>query len=73
MGAAIQNILLMLKALGYGAMWRTGAITDSPVVKAAFGIKEQDVIAGFVYIGSLSREIAARELPDVNQFLHEWI
>ncbi|WP_410211274.1 nitroreductase [Aquirhabdus sp.] len=73
MGAAIQNILLMLKALGYGSMWRTGAITESPVLKAAFGLKEHDVIAGFVYIGSLSRDIAAREIPDVNHFLHEWI
>ncbi len=73
MGAAIQNILLMLKALGYGSMWRTGAITESSVVKAAFGLREQDVIAGFVYIGTLSRVIAPRELSDVNHFLTNWL
>jgi nitroreductase len=72
MGAAIQNILLILKAQGYGSMWRTGAITESPVVKASFGLREQDVIAGFVYIGSLSRVIASREQPEINHFLHEW-
>jgi len=71
-GAAVQNILLMIKALGYGAIWRTGAITGSPVVKQAFGLGEQDIIAGFVYIGSLSREIPVRERISVDGFLKEW-
>lgn len=71
-GAAVENILLMIKALGYGAMWRTGAITGSPVVKQAFGLREQDIIAGFVYIGSLSREIPVRERISVDGFLKEW-
>ncbi len=71
-GAAIQNILLMIKALGYGAIWRTGAITGSPVVKQAFGLAEQDIIAGFVYIGSLSREIPVREPISVDGFLKAW-
>ena len=71
-GAAVQNILLMIKALGYGAIWRTGAITESPVVKQAFGLAKQDIIAGFVYIGSLSREIPVREKISVDGFLKAW-
>lgn len=71
-GAAVQNILLMIKALGYGAIWRTGAITESPVVKQAFGLAEQDIIVGFVYIGSLSRELPTRARISENGFLKEW-
>lgn len=71
-GAAVQNILLIIKALGYGAIWRTGAITESPVVKQAFGLREKDMVAGFVYIGSLSREIPIRERISVDGFLKEW-
>ncbi|GAC1374598.1 MAG: nitroreductase [Aquirhabdus sp.] len=71
-GAAVENILLMIKALGYGAMWRTGAITGSPVVKQAFGLAEQDIIVGFVYIGSLSREMPVRERISVDGFLKAW-
>jgi nitroreductase len=71
-GAAIQNILLMIKALGYGAIWRTGAITGSPVLKQSFGLAEQDIIVGFVYIGSLSREIPERVRISVDSFLKEW-
>jgi nitroreductase len=72
MGAAVQNILLMLKAQGYGAIWRTGAITESVVLKQSLGLSEQDIIAGFVYIGSLSREIPVRERLSTSPFLKEW-
>ncbi len=72
MGAAVQNILLMLQAEGFSGMWRTGAVTNSPVVKTAFGLAEQDIIAGFVYIGSLTREIAPRKAAQVENFLQDW-
>lgn len=72
MGAAVQNILLMLKAQGYGAIWRTGAITESVVLKQSLGLREQDIIAGFVYIGSLSREIPVRERISVDPFVKAW-
>jgi len=72
MGAAVQNILLMLKAQGYGAIWRTGAITGSPVLKQSLGLREQEIIAGFVYIGSLSRELPERARISADQFLKSW-
>lgn len=71
-GAAVQNILLMIKALGYGAIWRTGTITGSPVLKQSFGLDEHDIIVGFVYIGSLSREIPERARISVDGFLNAW-
>jgi nitroreductase len=72
MGAAVQNLLLMLKAQGYGAMWRTGSITESKVLKQSLGLREQDIIAGFIYIGSVSREIPVRERLSVDQFIKNW-
>ena len=71
-GAAVQNMLLMLKAQGYGAIWRTGAITESPVLKQSLGLRERDIIAGFVYIGSLSRELPVRARISVDRFLQSW-
>ncbi len=71
MGAAVENLLLMLVAQGYSGMWRTGAITESPVLKQAFGLRAEDIIAGFVYIGSTTRELT-RELPAIEGFLKEW-
>ncbi len=39
-------------AQGFGGIWRSGALTESPVVREAFGCREQDKIVGFLYLGT---------------------
>jgi nitroreductase len=51
--AAVQNLLLAATALGYGAMWRTGAPARDPYVQAALGFAADDDIIGFVYLGTI--------------------
>lgn len=72
MGAAVQNLLLMLTAQGYAGMWRSGALVESAVLKQALGVAEQDVIAGLVYIGTPARAIAPRERLAVSNYLCNW-
>jgi nitroreductase len=50
-GAATQNILLALHALGYAAAWKTGEGAYDPEVKAALGLHADDHLIGFVYVG----------------------
>ena len=49
--AACQNILLAAHALGLGAKWRTGEWARDTKVKDFFGLTEDQIIAGFIYIG----------------------
>ena len=49
--AAIQNMLLAAHALGLGAVWRTGKPAYHPKMKQLFGLREQDEVLGFIYIG----------------------
>ncbi|WP_338472555.1 nitroreductase [Niallia sp. XMNu-256] len=49
--AAIQNMLLAAHALGLGAIWRTGKPTYHSKMKQLFGLREQDEVLGFIYIG----------------------
>lgn len=49
--AAIQNMLLAAHAKGLGAIWRTGKPTYHPVMKKHFGLRDQDEILGFIYLG----------------------
>ena len=42
--AAAQNMLLAAHALGYGAMWKTGAAAYDPNVKALCGLAPEDHI-----------------------------
>jgi nitroreductase len=51
--AAAQNLLLAATALGYGAMWRTGAAARDPYVKSALGFADGDDIMGFIYLGTV--------------------
>ncbi|HYH50243.1 MAG TPA: nitroreductase, partial [Acidimicrobiia bacterium] len=50
--AAAQNIVNAAYALGYGAMWRTGAQAYDPAVHAALGLEAGESIIGFLYVGS---------------------
>lgn len=71
-GAAAQNMLLAAHALGYGAKWVTGSNAYDEHVKRALGGRPHDVIAGFLYIGTIEREPPA--VPHAEPSTHglEW-
>jgi nitroreductase len=50
-GAAAQNILLALHALGYAAAWKTGEAAYDTEVKRALGFAADDHLVGFIYTG----------------------
>jgi nitroreductase len=50
-GAAAQNILLGLHALGYAAAWKTGEAAYDAEVKRGLGLEPADHIVAFVYTG----------------------
>lgn len=54
--AAVQNILLGAEALGIAALWSTGGLTLSPVLKEYFQLGEEDVIIGQLFLGYADRE-----------------
>lgn len=51
-GAAVQNMFLAAHALGYGAMWKTGAGAYNPEVKRSLGLLPEDHIVAFLYLGT---------------------
>ena len=51
-GAAAQNIMLAAYALGFNAMWKTGASAYDETVKAALKLEQKDAIVGFLYLGT---------------------
>jgi len=71
--AATQNMLLAATALGYGAMWRTGAWARDASVRDALGFGDGDEITGFVYLGTVPD---GQALPPVHRELdglvREW-
>lgn len=73
--AAVQNILLGALGLGYGSMWRTGDESRDPTVKAALGLAPEDVIVGFVYLGTRPDgpdSFVRRPAPSTEGLVREW-
>lgn len=48
---AVQNIYLSTTVYGLGGYWTTGGITYMKNAKSFFGLKEEDKLLGFFYLG----------------------
>jgi nitroreductase len=62
-GAAAQNMMLAAFALGFNAMWKTGAPAYDEIVKAALGLSPTDAIVGFMYLGTEPPAPSASSAP----------
>ncbi|MFD2204034.1 nitroreductase family protein [Kiloniella antarctica] len=71
-GAAAQNILLAAHERDYGAIWLTGNAAYDPTVKAGLGLAENMNVVGFLYIGSVEREVKERKRPDPAEYTIHW-
>jgi nitroreductase len=70
--AAAQTIMLAAPALGYGAVWKTGAPAYDPTVKTALGLAADDDIIGFLYIGTRTGGSSPIPRPEARDFVTTW-
>lgn len=71
-GAAVQNMQLAARELGYGAMWRTGEMSEHAFVKAALGLKDADGIVAFLYLGTKATEDRISTEGDIENCVEYW-
>lgn len=70
--AAAQTIMLAVPALGYGAVWKTGAPAYDPTVKTALGLETDDDIIGFLYIGTRVGGSSPIPRPEARHYVTTW-
>ncbi len=70
-GAACMNLLTAAHASGFVGSWLTGWPTYSHAVRDGFG-REGERIAGFIFIGSSSRDLEERTRPDYDNVVKNW-
>ena len=68
-GAAVQNLILALKAQGFSTVWRTGLLCNEPAVKAYFDAGTDDYVSAFVYTGSSHCDMPTRKPIDLEPLL----
>lgn len=71
-GAAGFNLCLAANALGYATCWLTEWMAVSPGVRAAFGLAENERIAGFIYVGKPTERQEDRERPVLDDKVSFW-
>lgn len=70
--AAAQTIMLAAPALGFGAVWKTGAPAYDPAVKTALRLAVDDDIIGFLYIGTRAGGSSPIPRPEAKDFVTNW-
>ena len=70
-GAACMQLLNAVHAQGFVGGWLTGWPTYSDAVRDAFG-NANERIAGFIFIGSPSRELEERPRPVPSDVISHW-
>lgn len=70
--AGVQNLLLAAQSLGYGCMWRTGAMAFNSIVKVGLGLEEQDEIVGFIYLGTPETAVKGPDAPIYSELVQHW-
>jgi len=71
-GAAAQNFLLAANALGFAAQWLTEWCAYDENVRAGLGLDEKDVVAGFIYVGTVQSAPEDRDRPDLDLIVNHW-
>jgi len=70
-GAACMNLLHAAHALGFAGGWLTGWSAYSDAVRDAFGAAPEK-IAGFVFIGTVSKPLEERPRPESDKIVRYW-
>jgi nitroreductase len=69
-GCAVMAMQMAAVAQGFNGIWRSGALTESPVVREGFACREQDKIVGFLYLGTPQLKASTTiSLPDTAPFV----
>tara|TARA_B110000444_G_scaffold257254_1_gene295295 strand:+ start:2459 stop:3100 length:642 start_codon:yes stop_codon:yes gene_type:complete len=71
-GCAGQNIMLALNAMGYGAIWRTGAFAFNKIIAKNLGLESSAEVIGYIYTGTASGNNKKIPTHDLNDYVDVW-
>ena len=71
-GCAAHSIMQTAFALGLGAMWKTGDAAYDDIVKSALGIEPDDLIVGFIHVGTDTGGPRIRPSRSPEEYVRHW-
>jgi nitroreductase len=70
--AAVQNMINAAYAIDIGAYWRTGSIAYHPTVRLGLGLKGNESIIGYVYLGRSCADKRTLKPRDLEVDVRSW-
>lgn len=67
-GCAVHGMLLAAQSLGFAGYWRTGPLAFNANLKTQLGVKPDDEIVGFLYLGSPKISVNKPDQVEVSDF-----
>jgi nitroreductase len=71
-GAAGMNLLLATHAMGFAGGWVTGWAAYSEAVRSGLDLRDQERIAGFLFVGTPGVPLEERARPAFDDVVSEW-
>jgi len=71
-GLSAQHMQLAARALGFGSIWLTGPMARNPLVKTTLGLKAEDEIVGFLYVGTPTKPSPERKRSTPAEYTSAW-
>lgn len=71
-GCVCFALLQAAQAFGFGACWLTGWAAYDDDIRRVLGIGEDEVVAGFIHIGTIRTNAPERDRPDPAALLSDW-
>jgi nitroreductase len=69
---AVHSMQMAAQAQGFAGIWRTGSFAQSNYMKKALGIREEDEIIGFLYLGTSSLKPMPKPGVDSESYFTDW-
>ncbi len=71
-GAVCFSLLQGAQAMGFAAQWLTGWAAYDPVITARLGLVGNEMVLGFIHIGTATGDAPERRRPDPLNLLTDW-
>lgn len=71
-GAACQNLLIAANASGFSGQWITEWYAYDSQIRIALGLRDNERVAGFIYIGTAREQPVERDRPKLEDIVTFW-
>ena len=72
LGIVSLPMLIAAHSMGYSGIWRTGLISFNKEISKSYGLDDNDIVIGYLYIGTPEKKMTLPIKSNTNDFVINW-